>query len=146
MNKEKIKFRKVERKDLGEVFLLLQQLTEIDYSNRDEEICWNLFISNNSSNGIVGLYEDKVVAYGAIVIENKIRGESAGHIEDIVVDKNMRGKNVGIDLIKELVKIAKEKGCYRVTLFCDKPLLNFYEKNGFKISGNEIVLKTYLKK
>ena len=146
MNSEKIKFRKVEKKDLGEVFPLLQQLTEIDYSSRNEEICWNLFISNNSSNGIVGLYEDKVVAYGAIVIENKIRRESAGHIEDIVVDKNMRGKNVGIDLIKELVKIAKEKGCYRVTLFCDKPLLNFYEKNGFKISGYEIVLKTYLKK
>ena len=46
MNNEKIKFRKVERKDLGEVFPLLQQLTEIDYSNRDEEDCWNKFNSN----------------------------------------------------------------------------------------------------
>jgi glucosamine-phosphate N-acetyltransferase len=146
MNKEKIKFRKVERKDLGEVFPLLQQLTDIDYSNRDEEDCWNKFNSNTSSNSIVGLYKDKVVAYGAIVIENKIRGETAGHIEDIVVDKNMRGKNVGIDLIKELIKIGNDKSCYRVTLFCDKPLLNFYEKNGFNINGNEIVLKTYLKK
>ena len=117
MNKEKIEFRKVERKDLGEVFPLLQQLTEIDYSSRNEGVCWNLFI-----------------------------GESSGHIEDIVVDKNMRGKNVGIDLIKELIKIGKDKGCYRITLFCDKPLLNFYEKNGFKINGNEIALKTYLKK
>jgi hypothetical protein len=76
MNKEKIEFRKVERKDLGEVFPLLQQLTEIDYSSRNEGVCWNLFIANNSSNGIVGLYEGKVVAYGAIVIESKIRGES----------------------------------------------------------------------
>jgi len=49
-------------------------------------------------------------------------------------------------VIKELIKIGNDKGCYRITLFCDKPLLNFYEKNGFKINRNEIVLKTYLKK
>lgn len=146
MNKEKIEFRKVERKDLEEVFPLLQQLTEIDYSSRNKGVCWNLFLENNSSNGIVGLYEGKVVAYGAIVIENKIRGESAGHIEDIVVDKSMRGKNVGVDLIKELVEIAKEKGCYRITLNCDEPLLNFYKKNGFATKENEITLKLYLKK
>ena len=143
MNKEKIKFRKVKRKDLGEVFPLLQQLTEIDYSSRNEEICWNLFISNNSSNGIVGLYEDKVVAYGAIVIENKIRGESAGHIEDIVVDKNMRGKNVGVMLIDELIKIGKEKECYRITLFCKEHLIKFYNKNGFEV--NSMAMKLFPK-
>ena len=140
-----IKFRLVERKDLDEVFPLLDQLTKIDYSSRNKDECWNRFTSNTSSNSVVGLYKDKIVAYGAVVIENKIRGEFAGHIEDIVVDKNIRGKNVGVGLINELVKIAKNKGCYRITLFCDEPLLNFYDKNGFKINGNEIALKKYLK-
>ena len=69
------------------------------------------------------------------IIESKIRGESAGHIEDIVVDNKVRGKRIGVDLIKELVKIAKEKRCYRVTLFCDESLVNFYDKNGFEVSG-----------
>ena len=140
----KITFRLVEEKDLDEVFPLLDQLTKIDWSSRNKSDCWNRFISNTSSNSVVGIYENKIVAYGAVVIENKIRGEFAGHIEDIVVDKNMRGKDFGVGLINELVKIAKNKGCYRITLFCDEPLLNFYNKNGFKINGNEIALKKYI--
>jgi len=143
MNKEKIKFRKVERKDLGEVFLLLQQLTEIDYSNRDEKDCWNKFNSNTSSNSIVGLYKDEVIAYGSLVIENKIRGEAAGHIEDIVVDNKARGNNVGVMLIDELIKIGKEKECYRITLFCKEHLIKFYNKNGFDV--NSIAMKLFPK-
>lgn len=143
MNKEKIKFRKVERKDLGEVFLLLQQLTEIDYSNRDEEDCWNKFNSNTSSNSIVGLYKDEVIAYGSLVIENKIRGEAAGHIEDIIVDNKVRGNNVGVMLIDELIKIGKEKECYRITLFCKEHLIKFYNKNGFEV--NSMAMKLFPK-
>jgi|TARA_R110000823_G_scaffold262001_1_gene382682 predicted GNAT family N-acyltransferase len=143
MNNEKIKFRKVERKDLGEVFLLLQQLTEIDYSNRDEEDCWNKFNSNTSSNSIVGLYKDKVIAYGSLVVENKIRGEAAGHIEDIVVDNKVRGNNVGVMLIDELIKIGKEKECYRITLFCKEHLIKFYNKNGFEV--NSMAMKLFPK-
>tara|TARA_R110000796_G_scaffold52893_1_gene124498 strand:+ start:2361 stop:2792 length:432 start_codon:yes stop_codon:yes gene_type:complete len=143
MNKEKIKFRKVKRKDLGEVFLLLQQLTEIDYSNRNEEDCWNKFNSNTSSNSIVGLYKDKVIAYGSLVVENKIRGEAAGHIEDIVVDNKVRGNNVGVILIDELIKIGKEKECYRITLFCKEHLIKFYNKNGFEV--NSMAMKLFPK-
>tara|TARA_R110001592_G_scaffold296422_1_gene566830 strand:+ start:3935 stop:4354 length:420 start_codon:yes stop_codon:yes gene_type:complete len=138
-----IKFRRVKRKDLDKVFLLLQQLTKIDYSARDKSECWNLFISNTSSNSIVGIYDNEIVAYGSIVIENKIRGEVAGHVEDIVVDSKVRGKNIGVELIEELVKIAKEKNCYRVTLLCDESLINFYNKNNFKTNG--IAMKVFTK-
>lgn len=138
-----IKFRRVERKDLDKVFPLLQQLTKIDYSSRDKSECWDSFISNTSSNSIVGIYDNEIVAYGAVIIESKIRGESAGHIEDIVVDNKVRGKNIGVKLIEELVKIAKEKNCYRVTLFCDEPLVNFYNKNNFKTNG--VAMKVFTK-
>ena len=79
----------------------------------------------------------EIIASGTIFIEPKIirGGRCVGHIEDIVVDNKVRGKRIGVDLIKELVKIAKEKRCYRVTLFCDESLVNFYDKNGFGVSG-----------
>ena len=143
MNKEKITFRSVEEKDLSQVFPLLQQLTEIDYSSRDEKDCWNKFNSNTSSNSIVGLYKDEVIAYGSLVIENKIRGEAAGHIEDIVVDNKVRGNNVGVMLIDELIKIGKEKKCYRITLFCKEHLIKFYNKNGFEV--NSMAMKLFPK-
>jgi len=114
----------------------------MDVSKIDNEKAWNDFITNSSSNSIVGIYDDKVVAYGSGVVENKVRGEVAGHIEDIGVDTQVRGKMIGVSLIKELVKVAKNKGCYRITLFCKESLINFYSRNGFEV--NNVVMKKYL--
>jgi len=137
-----IKFREILKDDLDDVFLLLNQLKEKDVDSIDKESSWKNFISNTSANSIVGIYEDKIVAYGSIVIENKVRGDIAGHIEDIVVDTNVRGKMVGVKLVKELVDIGKTKGCYRITLFCDEKLIKFYERNGFKV--NNVMMKSFL--
>lgn len=137
-----IDFRAVKRSDLKDVIVLLNQLKEIDVSKINLNKAWSDFISNSSSNSIVGIYNNKVVAYGSLVVENKIRGEVAGHIEDIVVDSNVRGKMIGVALIKELIKIGEIKGCYRITLFCKETLVKFYSRNGFEV--NNVVMKKYL--
>ena len=137
-----INFRLVKEEDINDVFILLNQLKKIDLENIDRKKAWNDFKSNTSSNSIVGIYNNRIVAYGSVVIENKIRGEVAGHIEDIVVDSEVRGKMVGVSLIKELIEISKRKGCYRITLFCNEKLVNFYSRNGFKV--NNIIMKKYL--
>tara|TARA_B100000925_G_scaffold94494_1_gene68776 strand:+ start:608 stop:1036 length:429 start_codon:yes stop_codon:yes gene_type:complete len=135
-------FRNIIKEDLDDVFILLNQLKEKDIDSLDKDVSWKNFISNTGANSIVGLYENKIVAYGSIVIENKIRGDIAGHIEDIVVDTSVRGKMVGVKLVKELVNIGKSKGCYRITLFCDEKLIKFYERNGFKV--NNVMMKCFL--
>lgn len=135
-------FRSIIKEDLDDVFILLNQLKEKDIDSLDKDVSWKNFISNTGANSIVGLYENKIVAYGSIVIENKIRGDIAGHIEDIVVDTTVRGKMVGVKLVKELVNIGKSKGCYRITLFCDEKLIKFYERNGFKV--NNVMMKCFL--
>ena len=138
----KISFRNIIESDIEEVSILLNQLKEMDLSSINYSNAWKNFILNSSSNSIVGILEDKVVAYGSIVVENKIRGEVAGHIEDVVVDERARGKMLGVKLIKELIKIGKSKGCYRITLFCNKKLIQFYKRNGFEV--NNVVMKKYL--
>ena len=138
----KVIFRNIEKKDLDQVFVLLNQLKQIDIDNIDKDKAWSDFINNTASNSVVGLYNDKIVAYGSVVVENKVRGEVAGHIEDIVVDSEVRGKMIGVSLIKELIKVAKNKGCYRITLFCKETLVNFYGRNGFEV--NNVVMKKYL--
>ena len=137
-----INFRLVKEEDIDDVFILLNQLKKIDLENIDRKKAWNDFNSNTSSNSIVGIYNNRIIAYGSVVIENKIRGEVAGHIEDIVVDSEVRGKMVGVSLIKELIEISRKKGCYRITLFCNEKLVNFYSRNGFKV--NNIIMKKYL--
>ena len=138
----KVNFRIIKKNDLEQVFILLNQLKEIDISNIDKNKAWTDFNKNTSSNSIVGLIDNKIVAYGSVVVENKIRGEVAGHIEDIVVDTSVRGKMIGVALIKKLIEVAKNKNCYRITLFCKESLINFYSRNGFEV--NNVVMKKYL--
>ena len=137
-----ILFRYVEESDLDQVFPLLEQLTEQNYSNRDKKKCWESFNLNTALNSLVGTCNGKIVAYGSIVIENKISSDISGHIEDIIIDKNFRNKNIGIKLINQLVEIGKTKKCYRITLFCKEHLINFYSKNGFKV--NNLAMKKYM--
>ena len=137
-----IKFRSIRESDLDHVYLLLNQLKELDQNSIDKEKAWNNFLNNTSSNSIVGVLDNKIIAYGSVVIENKISGDIAGHIEDIVVDRNVRKRMVGIYLIKELIKICKKKKCYRITLFCKEELINFYSRNGFEV--NNIMMKKFL--
>ena len=138
----KVIFRKVIKEDLDRVFKILNQLKELSIESIDKESAWNSFNENKSTKSIVGVLDNEIVAYGSIVIENKIRGEVAGHIEDIVVDKNYRGRFIGENLIKELINIGKKNSCYRITLFCKENLENFYSRQGFKKSS--INMKKYL--
>lgn len=138
----KVSFRKIKKSDLNDVFVLLNQLKKIDISDLNLDHSWDKFIQNNSSNSIVGIIDNKIIAYGSIIIENKIRGEVAGHIEDIVVDAEVRGKMIGVKLINELIEIGKKNNCYRITLFCKENLINFYSRSGFKV--NSVSMKRYL--
>ena len=118
----KVSFRKIKKSDLNDVFVLLNQLKKIDISHLNLDHSWDKFIQNNSSNSIVGIIDNKIIAYGSIIIENKIRGEVAGHIEDIVVDTEVRGKMIGVKLINELIEIGKKNNCYRITLTSNCPI------------------------
>ncbi len=68
------------------------------------------------------------------MIEQKFihNGGKAGHIEDVVTRKGYEGKGIGREILKELIKIAKDNECYKIILDCDEKLVKFYEKLGFK--------------
>jgi glucosamine-phosphate N-acetyltransferase len=88
-------------------------------------------INHRSSNNI------EIVASGTIIIEPKIirDGKNVGHIEDIVVSKNMRGKGISQQILNILKTIARENNCYKVILDCDNAVKNVYIKNGLDIKG-----------
>jgi glucosamine-phosphate N-acetyltransferase len=83
----------------------------------------------------------EIVAAGTVLIERKfIHGVSkVGHIEDIVVNKNYRGQNLGKWIIEQLKDIGKAVGCYKIILDCSEKNIPFYEKCGFKHKEYEMV-------
>jgi len=82
---------------------------------------------------------DNHVIIGTItlLIEAKIihnMGKVA-HIEDVVVDPNYRGTNLGKTLVKKVTDIADDANCYKIILDCDEHNEIFYKKCEFKRKG-----------
>ena len=129
--------RQIEYKDIESVWELLNQLMFVDTSRTDSELAWKKF----RNHGLVVEYKDKIIGFGCLVVEYKIRGYTSGHIEDVVIDEEWRGYGVGEKLIKALCEKAEEQNCYRVSLFCREELIPFYNKNGFEV--NNVVMKRF---
>jgi glucosamine-phosphate N-acetyltransferase len=141
--------RHLDETDYDNGFLeLLGQLTEISQLSETDfrQILYNVqsgytFVITTEQNiaraereeNKSSLTKQVIVATGCIIIEQKFihSGGKVGHIEDIVVDTNLRGKGLGKLLIQHLCQVAQDVGCYKVILNCSSDNAKFYEKCGF---------------
>ena len=127
--------REIEQTDLTDKFFkLLSQLSgEVkEYGVGD---LWGAYLEMKPGIvTIVAISNGVIEGTATILIENKFLhcGSKVGHIEDVVVDKDIRTKGLGKRLIEECVEIARDKGCYKVILDCRESIIPFYVKCGFR--------------
>ncbi len=60
-------------------------------------------------------------------------GRTNMYLEDIFIDKEMRGKGIGKEIFRILMEIALEEGCERLEWVClnwNEPSIQFYKKMG----------------
>lgn len=134
--------RELKKEDLWNGFLTsldsLRQASDID-KEKAEEIFERI---NSNSDHIIAVAEldGKIVGSTTLLIEQKFihNGGLVGHIEDVVVDKNFQGQKIGEKIMKYLLEIAKNRGCYKTVLDCTDDVKPFYEKLGFKSVANEL--------
>lgn len=76
----------------------------------------------------------KVVASATLIVEPKFIHKCGfvGHIEDVVVDSQHRGKCLAEHLIRTLTSMATDMQCYKVVLDCSEENTKFYERCGFR--------------
>jgi glucosamine-phosphate N-acetyltransferase len=81
--------------------------------------------------------DNNIIATGTIIYEKKLIYNNGilAHIEDICVKEEYRNYGFGKIIVQHLMKIAKEKGCYKVTLVCNEKNTSFYEKCGMEKRG-----------
>ena len=145
-NNERYQLRLLEKNDYQKGFLqILSQLSTVGeiseekFNERFEEM--QNTIGTYYTMVIEDVKEKRIVATATLVVEKKFLREcsSCGHIEDVVVNSEVRGQNLGKRIILALKKLAEEKNCYKVILDCSDSNVEFYEKCGF--SKTEIMMR-----
>lgn len=114
------------------IYGLLETLKEVWFiENITEETLNKWFYNNNYM--FVAEVDGEIVGTATLHIQQKLirNGGIAGLIEDVAVRENLRGHNIGSQLIQKLIEKAKTLGCYKVILSCFPERVNFYERNGF---------------
>ena len=133
--KNNLAIKGVEKKYLSAVIELLQLLSEFKPSENNFDSIWHDFKNQKNVFSLVAIYDEEVVGYGSVVIETKIRGGKIGHIEDIVTHNSYREKGIGKGILDALYNIAKEQGCYKLSLQCTELNEPFYERCGYETAG-----------
>ena len=124
--------REVTKTDLAAVTELLQDLSVFYPEEIQDEERWQSFTSQKNLLAIVAEIDKVVVGYGALLIEQNIRGGKAGHIEDIVIHPDFRRTGIGRAILDFLAGHATALGCYKLVLQCSEENRGFYELGGYR--------------
>lgn len=106
-----------------EVFVSEQEYPiELEFDEADEN-CWHLVLTDN----------EKAVATARLL---KL-SEGVFKPGRIAVLKEYRGKNIGAELLTLIIEKAKEMGAKELHIGAQTYAVGFYEKFGFKTTGEE---------
>ena len=152
--------RKAQAKDIAKIEDLLLQVDLVHHNGRPDifkvgrkysEAELRALLSDENRPILVSVDEnDEVLGYCFCIFQKHIDSSvltdiKTLYIDDLCVDESLRGKHVGKELYDSAVKLARESGCYNLTLnvwSCNPSAMKFYEKMGLvpqKI-GMELIL------
>jgi GNAT superfamily N-acetyltransferase len=79
--------------------------------------------------------DNRIIGFASLTIKNSLWQEGyLGHVDELIVDAEHRGRGVGTQLLDHLVAMARQRGCRRVELdsaFHREQAHQFYERQGF---------------
>jgi glucosamine-phosphate N-acetyltransferase len=96
-----------------------------------------IYVAEDDSNG-------KIAGTTTLLIEPKFinKGMKVGYIEDVAVSKDYEGIGIGSKLVTYATNQAISiHNCKKVLLYCSLKTRAFYEKLGYKIAEDTIVMK-----
>jgi len=126
-----MEIRKFHPGDMGSVMHLLQAVSKFEPKTEDLKQLANLFLADENAYACVAASEGRVIGFGSVFLQRRIRGGCSAVIEDVVVDEDFRRQGVGARIIKELLEYAKSKKCFKATLVAGDRNRHFYESLGF---------------
>ena len=156
-----MEIRFAENQDVAGILKLLKQVGRVHHEGRPDlfrsdaqKYCASQVMSMLNKPGdpiFVAVEDDKVLGYGFCQTKDHtsdtvLCGISSLYIDDLCVDENCRGKGIGKAIYKEILRYAKARKYYNVTLnvwCCNQSAMKFYESLGLKPQkiGMETILE-----
>lgn len=139
-----LEIRHLEKEDYCKRYIhLLKQLSTID-EDKITKNDFDSFVNNLNDNHQIYVIEkdNQIVGSITLIIENKIIHNfgKVCHIEDVVVDKNIRGRSLGKKLLNFAKEFSIKNNCYKIILNCNEKNVIFYENCGFEKKELEMVV------
>ncbi|WP_099468105.1 GNAT family N-acetyltransferase [Konateibacter massiliensis] len=154
-----MEIRKATEKDIPQIIKLLYQVQKVHSDKRpdlfkaggkkysEEQL---LEILGDTKKPIfVAVEEGIVLGYSFCMLlsqdSSNLTNIKTLYIDDLCVNEEARGKNIGSKLYQYVLEFAKSEGCYNVTLnvwTCNEAAMKFYEKCGMQVQkmGMETIL------
>ena len=156
-----MQIRFAQPEDVGGILALLRQVGQVHHEGRPDIFRTGaqkygasqvLAMLDSSKTPIfVAVEEDQVLGYGFCILRTyKDDPVIADHLElyidDLCVDENRRGQGIGKRIYENILRYAKLRQCYNVTLnvwSCNESAMRFYESLGLKPQkvGMETILE-----
>ena len=134
----KIKIREIIQDDLEDLLKLYEQLGPNPFVQVDEHILdvWNKIFQNKDYHIIVADVDGAVVSTCTCVIIPNLTHNQRPYavVENVVTDKNFRGKGYATSCLDFAKEIAIKNNCYKLMLMTGskkETTLNFYRNAGY---------------
>ena len=131
---EHMNFRYAEPADAGLILEFIQALADYEKMSDEviatEELLREWIFEKKKAEVIFALEDGKEVGF-ALFFHNfsTFLGRSGLYLEDLFVKTEARGKGYGKGLLRQLARIALERGCGRMEWWCldwNQPSIDFY--------------------
>jgi GNAT superfamily N-acetyltransferase len=143
-----VKIRSAIETDIEDMSQLLSQLfsIEVDFVPDEEKQRRGLQMLLDALGAYVLVAEEqgKIIGMATVqILISTAEGSHVGLVEDVVVDKEQRGRGVGAALLDQLIVWAEDNGLTRLQLAADRDnsaALEFYAANGWR-QTNLVILR-----
>lgn len=139
MNKQnQLTFRFAERKDVALILQFIKELADYEKLLHEvvatEELLEQWIFDKEKAEVLFAMVDQEEVGF-ALFFHNfsTFLGRAGIYLEDLYVKPEYRGNGYGKAILKQLAKIAMERGCGRLEWWCldwNKPSIDFYGSLG----------------
>lgn len=136
--------RRAKQNDLTRLIELLNQLSppkDNGFTENSDSVLAKIILDDNYYLNVYDFCGELEGTSMLFVQYNLSHGcRPVGHVENVVVDERFRGQGIGRILVNDLIRVARNRQCYKLILNCTEHNVPFYQFAGFRRTG-EIELR-----